>query len=131
MAGPITRLRRYLWGRKPLPGQWEAILQRRLWFYRAYPPDVAATFRRYLQVFAREKYFMGAGDWRVDDEKRVAKAGDRHSASPELHRPSSRKRCRPRASPARLAVTMPAMTRSTRGPSCRRSSTVMDSTPSR
>ncbi|RME25534.1 MAG: hypothetical protein D6806_07700, partial [Deltaproteobacteria bacterium] len=75
MAGPIARIRRYLWSKKPFPPEWEKILARRLWFYRHYPPELAARFRTLVYLFAREKHFIGAGDWRVDDDQRVTISG--------------------------------------------------------
>jgi len=75
MAGPIRTLRRWWLGRQPFPESWRGIIEKRLPFYRNYPDPLAGRFRSLLWLFAREKYFIGAGGLSIEDEHRAVISG--------------------------------------------------------
>lgn len=57
MTRKVRRRRRIL--AQPFPGEWEAILQREVVFFRALDPEERKRFRRELQVFLGEKLITG------------------------------------------------------------------------
>ncbi len=57
MTRKVRRRRRIL--ARPFPGEWEAVLQREVLFFRILDPDEQMRFRRELQVFIGEKRITG------------------------------------------------------------------------
>ncbi|MCP3980392.1 MAG: peptidase [bacterium] len=57
MTRKLRRRRRIL--AQPFPGEWEAVLQREVLFFRALDPAEQGRFRRELQVFLGEKLITG------------------------------------------------------------------------
>jgi Mlc titration factor MtfA (ptsG expression regulator) len=57
MTRKVRRRRRIL--AQPFPGEWEAVLQREVVFFRALDPEAQRRFRRELQVFLGEKRITG------------------------------------------------------------------------
>jgi len=67
----IVERRRARWRALPFPAEWRAILRRRVPFLRALPADLQLQLKRHIQVFVREKAFIGCRGFVVTDEVRV------------------------------------------------------------
>ena len=63
--------RRARWRALPFPAQWRAILRRRVPYVRRLPADLHLQLKQHMQVFLREKAFIGCGGLDVTDEVRV------------------------------------------------------------
>jgi Mlc titration factor MtfA (ptsG expression regulator) len=57
--------------REPFPEEWLSILERRVPFFQELKPPLRERFLTMVKVFAREKDFVGAGGFEIDDEVRV------------------------------------------------------------
>jgi MtfA peptidase len=62
--------RRRVQGR-PFPPAWRAILQARVPYFRRLPADLQLQLKKHIQVFVREKDFIGCDGLEVTDEMRV------------------------------------------------------------
>jgi Mlc titration factor MtfA (ptsG expression regulator) len=60
---------------QPLPQEWDAIVHRRVSYYRLLPADNQEDLQGLIQVFLDEKPFEGCGGLEVTDEIRVTIAG--------------------------------------------------------
>ena len=63
--------RRARWRALPFPAEWRAILRRRVPYLRALPADLQLQLKQHMQVFLREKAFIGCRGFEVTDEVRV------------------------------------------------------------
>ena len=70
----FTERRRARWRALPFPAEWRAILRRRVPYVRALPADLQLQLKRHMQVFLREKAFIGCAGFEVTDEVRVTVA---------------------------------------------------------
>ena len=69
-----TERRHARWRALPFPAEWRTILRRRVPYLRALPADLQIQLRRHMQVFLREKAFVGCAGFEVTDEVRVTVA---------------------------------------------------------
>jgi MtfA peptidase len=67
----FTERRRARWRALPFPAEWRAILRRRVPCVRALPTDLQLQLKRHMQVFLREKAFIGCQGFEITDEVRV------------------------------------------------------------
>jgi Mlc titration factor MtfA (ptsG expression regulator) len=56
---------------EPFPEAWLPILERRVPFFREIEGPMRERFLTFVKIFAREKDFVGAGGFEIDDEVRV------------------------------------------------------------
>lgn len=66
----LERKRRRLRAR-PFPAAWRSILQQRVPYVRALPPDLQLQLKQHIQVFVAEKAFIGCDGLTITDEIRV------------------------------------------------------------
>lgn len=81
----FTERRRARWRALPFPAEWRAILRRRVPYVRALPADLQLQLKRHMQVFLREKAFIGCRGFEITDEVRVTIAAQ--ACLLLLHRP--------------------------------------------
>lgn len=67
-------LRRARWRREPLPASWRRLLRRRVPLVARLPPDLQLRLKGLMQVFLREKTFVGCAGLTVTEEMRVVVA---------------------------------------------------------
>lgn len=67
----FTERRRARWRALPFPAEWRAIMRRRVPCVRALPADLQLQLKRHMQVFLREKAFIGCRGFEITDEVRV------------------------------------------------------------
>ncbi|KQV99760.1 zinc-dependent peptidase [Rhizobacter sp. Root1221] len=63
--------RRARWRALPFPAEWRAILRRRVPYLRGLPADLQLQLKQHMQVFLREKAFIGCRGLEITDEVRV------------------------------------------------------------
>jgi Mlc titration factor MtfA (ptsG expression regulator) len=63
--------RRARWRALPFPAEWRTILRRRVPFVRGLPADLQLQLKQHMQVFLREKAFIGCRGLEITDEVRV------------------------------------------------------------
>jgi len=63
--------RRRRWRSLPFPAEWRSILRRRVPYVRGLPADLQLQLKQHIQVFLREKAFVGCRGFEVTDEVRV------------------------------------------------------------
>src|SRR5690349_2791339 len=64
-------LRRSLAMARPLPGEWQELLRRRVPFYGQFDPAERERFEEKLKAFLATKTFVGAGGLEITDEVRL------------------------------------------------------------
>ena len=67
----IKRKRRERWQREPFPENWDRMLLEHVAFYRWLPEPLRKRLQGLIQVFVREKTFVGCNDLVLTDEMRV------------------------------------------------------------
>ncbi|WP_374659617.1 zinc-dependent peptidase [Inhella sp.] len=67
-------VRRARWRREPLPSAWRRVLRRRVPLIARLPADLQLRLKGLMQVFLREKRFVGCAGLRVTEEIRVVVA---------------------------------------------------------
>lgn len=67
----IVERRRARWRALPFPAAWRTVLRRRVPMFRALPADLQLQLKQHIQVFLREKAFIGCRGQRITDEVRV------------------------------------------------------------
>lgn len=60
---------------RPVPAEWDGILEKNVALYRILPPDLRKQLHRHMQVFLGEKDFEGCGGLVVTEEMKVTIAG--------------------------------------------------------
>lgn len=83
----FTERRRARWRALPFPAEWRTILRRRVPYVRGLPADLQLQLKAHMQVFLREKAFIGCAGFEVTDEVRVTIAAQ--ACLLLLNRPSS------------------------------------------
>ncbi len=63
--------RRARWRALPFPAEWRSILRRRVPYVRGLPADLQLQLKQHMQVFLREKAFIGCRGLDMTDEVRV------------------------------------------------------------
>lgn len=81
----VKRKRREGWQRQPFPEKWHRILHERVTFYRWLPETLRAQLQGLIQIFVREKTFVGCNGLVVTDEMRVTIAA--HACLLVINRP--------------------------------------------
>ena len=84
VLGPLRRRRRARLRRRPLPAEWESILERNVPLYRGLSEADRRELHGHVQVFLNEKRFEAAGGLALTDEIRVTIAA--HACALLLHR---------------------------------------------
>jgi MtfA peptidase len=67
----LQRRRRLAWARRPFPASWEQYLLQRMPIYRRMPAPLRERLHGLIQIFVREKNFVGCNGLVVSDEMRV------------------------------------------------------------
>lgn len=68
----LRQRRRARWFNTALPATWAALLTTRVPLYRGLPTGLRAQLHGHMQIFLREKRFIGCNGLAVDDEMRAA-----------------------------------------------------------
>lgn len=72
IAGPVLRRRRRArWAALPVPEHWPSLLAHHVSWYRRMPEELRERLHGLMQVFLREKSFVGCNGLNVTDEMRV------------------------------------------------------------
>jgi MtfA peptidase len=71
MFGILDYFRRRRAQREPFPEAWRAMLRERIPFYGRLTGELRPRFEEKLKIFARTKYFIGAGGMEITEEVKV------------------------------------------------------------
>lgn len=71
IAPTLRRRRRLKWSRLPVPAQWSEWLRTHMPFYESIPREQRERLHRLMQIFLREKSFVGCNGLAVTEEMRA------------------------------------------------------------